>query len=161
MLTILLAHVIELATPSGMATAHSAIGKELFSSEQGIIATRSICYCVFALLGSLTWLRHQRKPVNRDTLREPFYIHCYLLAPFALGLAFATDIGMNLRGGWGWAAAPISLLTCVWYAWAQIAIYARLLHVAKGRAFLLACRANLLATLALLALGFLLFGRSA
>jgi hypothetical protein len=157
-LTIALAHVIELSSPSGMASVHSAVGKELFSSEQGVIATRSLAYCIFALVGSITWLRHAREPVNRDTLREPFYIHCYLLAPFALGLAIATAIGRNLHGSWTWLAAPLSIVTCLWYAWAQTAIYARLLNVSKGRAFFLACRANLIATFAVLGLGFLVFG---
>jgi hypothetical protein len=157
-LTIALAHVIELSTPTGMASAHSAVGKELFSSEQGIIATRSLAYCIFALVGSLTWLRRAREPVNRDTLREPFYIHCYLLAPFALGLAIATALGVNLHGSWAWVAAPVSLASCLWYAWAQTAIYARLLHVSKWRAFFLACRSNLIATVAVLGLAAFIFG---
>jgi len=157
-LTIVVAHVIELSSPSGMAVAHSEVGKDLFSSEQGIIATRSLAYCIFALLGSLTWLRHLRKPVDRDTLREPFYIHCYLLAPLALGLAIATTTGLNLRGAWAWVAAPISIASCLWYAWAQTAIYSRLLKVTAGKGFLLACRANILSTVALGAVAFLVFG---
>ena len=157
-LTIVIAHVIELASPNGMAVAHSVVGKTLFSSQEGIIATRSLAYCVFALMGSLTWLRHMKKPVNRDTLREPLYIHCYLLAPFALGLAVAVALGFNLHGGWEWTAAPLYVASCAWYAWAQTAIYARLLHVSRGRAFLLACRSNLLATLAVLVISCVIFG---
>jgi hypothetical protein len=156
-LTVLLAHVIELASPHGMPMANSAVGKELFSSEQGIIATRSLIYCIFALLGSFSWLRRLRKPVNRDTLREPFYVHCYLLAPFALGMAIATAVATNTTGGWTWAA-PLFVASCAWYAWAQTAIYARLLKSSHFRAFLQACRVNLGATLVIVALAAFLFG---
>ncbi|MET0936039.1 MAG: hypothetical protein ABWX83_08615 [Luteibacter sp.] len=157
-LTVLIAHLIELATPHGMATTHSAMGKELFSSEQGIIATRSLAYCIFALLGSFTWLRHERKPANRDTLREPFYIHCYLLAPFALGLAIATTVAVNAPGNWGLLTAPMYLVSCLWYVVAQTAIYARMLKVSKWRAFWLACRANFIATVVLVCVVLVVFG---
>src|ERR1700754_407620 len=157
-LTVVLAHLIELGSPHGIQAVHSVMGKELFSSEQGIIATRSLIYCIFALLGAFSWLRLIRKPVNRDTLREPFYVHCYLLAPFVLGISVATAVALNAPSGWGWLSAPLYLLSCVWYAWAQTAIYARLLHLSKLRAWLQACRVNLVATLVILGLAAVIFG---
>lgn len=160
-LTVFLAHLLELGSPHGMAVVRSAMGKELFSSEQGIIATRSLIYCVFALMGAFSWLRCIRKPVNRDTLREPFYIHCYLLAPFVLGISVATSVAINSAAGWEWASAPLYLASCLWYAWAQTAIYARLLHLSKFRAWLQACRVNLVATLVVLGLAAIIFGLGA
>lgn len=157
-LTVVLAHLIEVSTPSGMAAVHSAMGKELFSSEQSIIATRSLGYCIFALLGSFTWLRHERKAANRDTLREPFYVHCYLLAPFVLGLSTSVTVAVNASPGWGWLAAPLLVTSCIWYASAQTAIYSRLLGVSGLRAFWLACRTNLAATVIILCLGAVIFG---
>jgi hypothetical protein len=157
-LTVVLAHFIELGSPHGMQAVHSAMGQELFSSEQGIITTRSLIYCLFALLGAFSWLRRIRKPVNRDTMREPFYVHCYLLAPFVLGISVATNVAVNASAGWAWASAPLYLASCVWYAWAQTAIYARLLHLTRFRAWLQACRVNLVATLVVLALAALIFG---
>lgn len=152
-LTVLVAHIVEMGTPHGVQAAKSAIGKELFASEQGIIATRSLFYCIFALLGSLSWLRSLRKPVNRETLREPFYVHCYLLAPFALGMAVATTAAMNLPTPWSVASAPIYLASCVWYAWAQTAIYRRLLHVTAWTAWFQTFRVNLAATVLTVGIG--------
>lgn len=155
-LTVLFAHILEMGMPRGVQAAHSVIGKQLFASEQGIIATRSLFYCIFALFGSLSWLRRLRKPVNRETLREPFYVHCYLLAPFALGLALATTVGLNLPSPWTWVSAPIALVTCAWYAWAQTAIYGRLLHVTLWTAWFQACRVNLAATVVVVGVGMLI-----
>jgi hypothetical protein len=154
-LTVLVAHIVEMGTPHGVQAAQSAIGKELFASEQGIIATRSLFYCIFALVGSLSWLRRLRQPVNRETLREPFYIHCYLLAPFALGMALATTAAINLPAPWNIASGPIYLASCAWYAWAQTAIYRRLLHLGVWQAWFQACRVNLAATVLTVGIGVL------
>ena len=55
-LTVLLAHVIELSTPAGMMKVSSMLGNTLFATEQGIIATRSVVHCLFALFGALGML---------------------------------------------------------------------------------------------------------
>lgn len=157
-LTVVVAHCIELMSPNGMSAAHSALGRDVFSSEQGVIATRSLAYCLFALLGAFTWLRHDRKPVDRDTMREPFYIHCYLLAPFALGLSTSLTVATSVAAPWSLLALPLGLVSCLWYAVAQTAIYARLLHVSGTRAFFLACRANVAATLAMIGVALVVFG---
>jgi hypothetical protein len=157
-LTIVVAHVIELSTPSGMARTDSALGKQLFATEQGIIVTRSIIYCLFALFGAMGMLRRQRTPINRDTLRQPFYIHCYLLAPFALGLAIATAIVTNAHGAWILPGLLVALLSCVWYGCAQTAIYAKILKTSLLRAAWMASAANAVATVVIVGLAFLLFG---
>jgi hypothetical protein len=145
-LTIVLAHLIELGTRNGAPTIDTVLGRELFSSEQMIIATRSVVFCFFGLFGAMGMLRHQRQPTNRDSLRKPFYIHCYLLAPFALGLAIASTVISFAKGNWILAGGALLVLSCLWYAWAQIAIYARILQVSWWRAVLTAAIANLLAT---------------
>src|ERR1700754_714156 len=61
-LTIVLAHVIELGTHRAAATIDSVLGRELFSSEQAIIVTRSIVFCLFGLFGAMGMLRYQRQP---------------------------------------------------------------------------------------------------
>jgi len=157
-LTVVIAHIIELSSPAGMATTHSVIGRELFASEQGVIATRSLIYCLFALFGALGMLWKQRVRVDRETLRLPFYIHCYLLAPFALGLSTATTLAVNAHGYWVWLGLLIALLSCLWYAGAQTAVYARMLKISRFRAALIASGANLLATVVIAAVATLLFG---
>jgi hypothetical protein len=145
-LTIVLAHMIELGIHHRTMTIDTVLGKELFSSEQAVIATRSVVFCLFGLFGAMSMLRHQRQPTNRESLRKPFYIHCYLLAPFALGLAFASTIMSFAQGHWILVGGALLLLSCLWYAWAQTAIYARLLKMSWWRAAVTASVANLLTT---------------
>jgi len=145
-LTIVLAHLIELGTRHGAPVIDTVLGRELFSSEQMVIATRSVVFCFFGLFGAMAMLRHQRQPTNRESLRHPFYIHCYLLAPFALGLAIASTIMSFAKGDWILVGAALLVLSCLWYAWAQIAIYARLLKLSWWRAMATAVVANSLAT---------------
>jgi hypothetical protein len=151
-LTIVLAHVIELGTHRATATIDSVLGRELFSSEQAIIVTRSIVFCLFGLFGAMGMLRYQRQPIDRDSLRKPFYIHCYLLAPFALGLAFASTLMALVDDRWKLAGAALLLLCCLWYAAAQTAIYARMLKMPWWRAAITASLANLLTTVVIAAL---------
>jgi hypothetical protein len=157
-LTVVLAHVIELSSPMGMAKVASTLGKQLFSTEQGIIATRSVIYCLFALFGAMAMLKRKRSPVDRETLRAPFYVHCYLLAPFALGLALMSTVLFNTRGHWPLLGLPIGLLSCIWYAWAQTAIYARILEMSLFRAACMATAVNMTATIVVIGLGLFLFG---
>jgi len=157
-LTVVVAHVIELSSPTGMATANSVLGRELFGTEQGVIATRSIIYCLFALFGAIGMLRQQKSPVNRETLRQPFYMHCYLLAPFALGLSVATTILVNVHNHWHLSGFLIAFLSCLWYGCAQTAVYARVLKISLLRAAGMASASNAVATVLIVGLGFLLFG---
>jgi hypothetical protein len=157
-LTVVIAHVIELSSPMGMAKAGSTLGNQLFSSEQGIIATRSVIYCLFALFGAMAMLRRKRLPIDRETLRAPFYIHCYLLAPFVLGLAIMTTVLYNTRGHWPLLGLPIGFFSCIWYAWAQTAIYRRILEMSLLRASVTATLVNITATLVVIGLGLFLSG---
>lgn len=151
-LTIVLAHLIELGTRHSTPTIDTVLGREIFSSEQMVIATRSVVFCFFGLFGAMVMLRHERQPTNRDTLRKPFYIHCYLLAPFALGLAIASTIMTFAHGDWILAGGAMLVVSCTWYAWAQTAIYRRILTMSWWRAALTASLANLLATVVIVCL---------
>ena len=157
-LTVLVAHVIELSSPSGMARVNTVLGKELFGTEQGVIATRSIIYCFFALFGALGMLHRKKSPITRETLRQPFCIHCYLLAPFALGLSIGSTILLNSHGFGLLLGLAIALLSCAWYGGAQSAIYARILKISLPRAALIASAANVAATVIIAGVAFLLVG---
>ncbi|GAB2811732.1 hypothetical protein [Dyella kyungheensis] len=102
---------------------------------------------------------HQKKsPITRETLRQPFYIHCYLLAPFALGLSIASTILLNSHGFGPLLGLAIALLSCAWYGGAQSAIYARILKISLLRAALIASAANVAATVIIAGVAFLLVG---
>jgi hypothetical protein len=157
-LTVVVAHVIELTYSAPAPSVTSAIGKELFSSEQATIATRSIAYCLFALFGALGLLWRQQVPIDRESLRAPFYLHCYLLAPFALGLAIAVAMGDASGDGWHVSGAALGGISCLWYVVAQTRVYCELLQTTAVRAGALAVGANLVATVVILVLGLLVLG---
>ena len=145
-LALVLAHGVELVSPTGMAKVSSVLGKELFGSEQSMIATRSVMHCIYALFGALGMLYWQRTRVDRDTLRPPFYIHCYLVAVFALGMAIGSTMSFNLKEPWNLLGIPVYAVMSIWYVAAQTAIYTKVLQLPLLRAFLTASIANLAAT---------------
>jgi hypothetical protein len=158
-LTVIIARVIDVVSSGRVDSSYpgnSPIGKELFSSDQSVVVTRCLVYCMFALFGSITWLRHRSKALSRENLRLPFYIHCYILAPFMLGVSTSISIGTDAEPGWGWYCAPLTIVSVIWFVSAQCSIYSRLLDVSRRRAFWLACRSDGLSVLAITAFGFLL-----
>lgn len=64
----------------------------VLASEQNLLLYRTIAFGIWALAGSLYYLLRTRRPVDRETLRLPFYEQCYLVPPFALLIS----IGLSL-----------------------------------------------------------------
>jgi len=86
-LSVILAHVLEMALKVPLPANSTPVGQLLFGSEQGLLLTRSAVFCVYALGAALGTLRQQRLAVTRDTLREPFSIQAFLACPFVLGFS--------------------------------------------------------------------------
>ncbi|WP_313140839.1 hypothetical protein [Stenotrophomonas sp.] len=114
-LSVVLAHALEMATRAAPLSVSGPVGKLLFSSEQGLLLTRSAVFCIFALGAALSTLWRQRLPINRDTLREPFSIQAFMACPFVLLLAVSQAVGGETKG-WG---AAIGLAAVAWYLWAR------------------------------------------
>lgn len=122
-LSVVLAHVLEMATRGTGPAVATPLGTLLFGSEQGLLLTRSAVFCVLALGAALSTLRRQRLPVNRDTLREPFSIQAFLACPVVLLLAIAQAVGSSGGPAGALAAAGIMALALVWYLWARAAAF--------------------------------------
>ena len=153
-LSVVLAHALEMAMRTVPLSLSGPLGKLLFSSEQGLLLTRSAVFCILALGAALSTLWRQRLPINRDTLREPFSIQAFLACPFVLLLAVSQAVGASgtaEAGGWG---AAIGVVAVVWYLWARTRTFVALNDVGylPAAGFVLA---SFLVTSALvLALGF-------
>lgn len=93
-LSVGIAHGLELVLQTAVPTLTSPLGQRLLGSEQGLLLTRSVVFCIYALGASLATLRRERKPITRETLREPFSIQTFLVCPFlvlnALGFQLAS-----------------------------------------------------------------------
>lgn len=89
--TVIVAHVVELQVvgDSPIVNAHSGLA-DLINDDTSLIVLRIMGFALFPVAMAAIETRLSRKPVNRDTLQQPFYAQCYLTAPFALALSFAS-----------------------------------------------------------------------
>ena len=92
MLSLILVHIIALATHNEVSTGRSVIGQMVMGSEQNLLIYRSIAYSLWPLIFATGVLRRTGKPIDRDTLRSPFFAQCFLSAPFVLGINLSTTL---------------------------------------------------------------------
>jgi len=153
-LSVVLAHALEMAMRTAPLSLSGPLGKLLFSSEQGLLLTRSAVFCIFALGAALSTLWRQRLPINRDTLREPFSIQAFLACPFVLLLAVSQAVGgSGTAEARGWGAA-IGVAAVVWYLWARTRTFVALNDVGYLPAAGFVLASFLLTSALVLALGF-------
>lgn len=150
-LSVAIAHVVELAANLPVPTTASPARQFLFGTEQGILLTRSTIFCVFALGASLGTLRRERLPVTRASLREPFSIQAFLVSPFVVFLSIAALV-VRTNTGWvqtiGFVIAGASI---AWYIFARTAAYRALYGGGWLRPLVSVCVWFLLTTIAILA----------
>ena len=123
-LCVLIAHFVDVAVRPQAPDASDSLAHALFASEQNLLLYRTIAFGVWALAGSVCLLVRMRQPVNRRTLRAPFYEQCYLVAPFALALS--VGVSFTLRAGDTDATtaalgAGLALAGAAWFAGVQVA----------------------------------------
>ena len=131
-LSVCLAHAVELVLRGKLELSNGPVEKMLFGTEEALLLTRCIVFCTFAFVASISLLQQQRLPVTRDTLREPFSIQAFLVAPFVL---FCSAASLLSR-----IQLPIAILVfavgLAWYVWARAAAYRELVRVGWRRALL-------------------------
>jgi hypothetical protein len=81
-------------------------------------------------------MRAQRQPLDRNTLRQPFFSQCFLATPFAFAISMATVIGR--RGGTTADSLAIALgvAAFIWFCWAETRWFARQQDLGTGTALL-------------------------
>ena len=145
MLSVLLAHAIELGLGAKGIEAKSAAAKALFGSEQNLLMLRSLLFALFPLVAAARLLRRKGVALDRKTLRAPFFGQCYLTAPLVLTLS----VGLTLAriGSAAGRAGGLGLLAVgvAWYLRAQTGWQRRRLETSAGRAVLAALVSFLLA----------------
>ena len=96
MLTILIAHGLEIGTGAKTLEAKTAVGQAIFGSAQNLLMLRALLFSVLPLVAATTLLRRRGLALDRKTLRGPFFSQCYLAAPFALAVR-AAPCGVRAR----------------------------------------------------------------
>ncbi|MFT3897168.1 MAG: hypothetical protein QM719_05665 [Thermomonas sp.] len=152
-LSVVLAHVLELSSRLPMPSLDSPVAQLLFGSEQGLLLTRSAVFCIYALGAALGTLLQERHPITRDSLREPFSIQAFLVCPFVVLFSAGELLA---RTGARWPAFGLMAFAVGWYIVARAAAYRALHHSGWGGALALVCASFLLTTLAIVAISLLL-----
>ncbi|HEX4496950.1 MAG TPA: hypothetical protein VIE43_14865 [Thermoanaerobaculia bacterium] len=153
MLTLLIAHGFELGLGLKMPAMESPIGAAIWGSAQNTLILRSVLFSVFPLVAAVTSLKRRRLPLDRLSLRRPFFSQCYLTAPFALAISLASQVGRLAREGAKPAGEALAVLGIVWYLWVETAWFRRQLGAGRGRALLVALGSTALASFYCLAIG--------
>ena len=118
------------------------------SGEWLTLLVLSLSYGLYALMPAMAMLRVRRVRVSPTTLREPFYIQCYLASPLSILL-----IAANLLAGIQVVLAMVlTILVCIWYVFSQIALLRRLLDLPLLPSTFIAISRFIVATLIILAL---------
>lgn len=132
-----LVHLFELATALNIQT------EGMLADDKNLIAFRIVAFAIFPLVLSLVWLRARRIPLDRKTLRPPFYAQCFVVVPFALGVD--ASVLFLIAGVGGYAMAALFALSLGWYLSVQTIWFRRTLESGWAKALLLAFLSVLIA----------------
>lgn len=83
-LSLLLAHGLELAMGMPDAAPRSHLAQAIMHSEQTVLAFRALLFSLHALAFAWISLKLEKKRIDRETLRTPFFAQCYLSGATAI-----------------------------------------------------------------------------
>lgn len=144
MLAVLAAHGVELLLHQTVVGTNT-LSRDILGNEESLLLYRSVTFAIWPLVMTIYLLHRRRVPITRESMRRPFFMQCYLTAPFAIALstsmvfvrmpgALSTRIGL-----------ACALAACLWY----LVVQAGWLRVVLGRPW----PGTLLSTLSILLLG--------
>ena len=139
-------HGVELALDRHLQSRSGLVAK-LFESHTSILMFRAVLYSLFPLVMARGLLKRLGQPVDRNTLRRPFYAQCFFTAPLALltsvgGLLTQVALDAVKLAGVGLWLAAIAWYLVVETHWFQLRLGMR-----SGPALFLATRLFLVALL--------------
>ena len=83
-LSSLLAHAVEIGVGLGDGEASSVLGRFLLQNEQTLLGFRALIFSLPGLIFAWLALKLNRKRVDRESLRAPFFAQCYLSGTTAI-----------------------------------------------------------------------------
>ena len=126
-LTLLIVHFFEKASPAGK----SLTG--FMADDEKLLAVRIISFSMFPLIQSFRLLRLQKIPLDRKTLKAPFFGQCFIAAPFALGVDIGAVIGSGNNSIATAIALTLMIVTTIWYLVIQSIWFSDKLGVSRAR----------------------------
>lgn len=114
-LSILLAHAIELAFGFRTEGDASGLGRVVTGSDQNLLAFRALMFSLHPLLFAWVWLKLSGKKIDRDSLRAPFFAQCYLSGATSILVSLAS---LGVRDPREWTTllgVAVVIASTVWY----------------------------------------------
>ena len=132
LLSLIIVHAAEIALVGNDAVVASKVGLSAFvSNNTDLIMLRIVTYSLFPVMMATRMVRAQKLPLNRDTLRAPFYSQCYVAAVLAMMLGSAVIL-IKLAHGWSvLAGGALVLFALLWFGFLQTAWFNQ--HLKCGR----------------------------
>lgn len=152
LLSLLLAQAVGLALRVQMPEDERVRASPVFGSAQNLLLFRALLFASYPLTIAQGVLRRQGTRIDRETLRAPFFAHCYLATPFVLVASVASSVARRPEAGAIAASVVLACAALLWYGATLTRVVQAALSVGQGRAALTVLRLLLLATV-VLALG--------
>lgn len=158
LLTILLSHLVEVAFHATLPKATTSLGQQIVSSDTNLLMLRATLFSIYPLMFAVMRLHRQHTPLNRDSLRRPFYAQCYIAGPPALLLGFAAILVRAASPYLVLAGAALALLSIAWYFRIEV-IWLRIqTPISRGKALAFVVSTWILATFINSLASFLILG---
>lgn len=135
MICLAISHAIEVATLGNSATATLP---SFLRSTENLLAFRVFVFSVFPLIMALRLLYGLKIPLNRESLRAPFYAQCFVAAPLAMCFGITQSIRHTGLPNAATFAAILLLLSISWYVRQQALWFRSKLHVGVMRSWIIA-----------------------
>lgn len=152
-LSILLAHGIELAAGLQIDQGRSALGRMITSNDQTLLSVRALMFSLYTVAYATLFLLLSKKRIDRETVRPPFFAQCFLSGCLAIltslgttGVRYPSDTATS-------AGLALIVGTLGWYLWVQTRWLARVEGVGTAAAFGWSVSAFLASTVAVIGLG--------
>ena len=137
LLTLLFAHGLELAL---MAHRDDALLPEMLRNDTNLLVFRAFLFGIFPLLMAVRLMRRAGTPLDRETLKPPFYSQCYVAAPFAFGLSAGMNLARTGHDGMAAAGTAVMLLSVLWYFVVELRWFSHDLRIGRALAAWLVMR---------------------
>jgi hypothetical protein len=128
MISILVAHALDLAM-------RAELGERDDGLDLSLLVFRVVAFSLFPLVMAVGALKREGRPVDRQTLRGPFYLQCFYAAPFAISVSVAAVLARASAGSVRMAAAGLILAAVAWYLCVETRWLRSGLAVGRLRAF--------------------------
>jgi hypothetical protein len=123
---------------------------DFLRQTENLLAFRLFLFSLFPLMMALRLLKLLGIPLDRESLRAPFYSQCFVTAPVAMALGLATSMPHLLGPAGADAAWVMVTAVSAWYLYHQAQWFRDKLDVSLLRAGWIAVSSAIMTTLILL-----------